>query len=312
MLRSTCVMVLCASGILAGPAGAVDLLTPVSQARSVSVTALAVDFALSESDQQSDSLAAPDFGLFDFDTVVDAVVTNAVASASGLQVSEVLGDSILAAGAMSATADSYNYEAQGQSSGASRCEVVFDVAASTFFTLAGSLSALGTGASSLTLDGPSGTLVSLSAGTNQTTPVAEAGSLEPGTWTFGVTATGSALADFFVFLQGSASYDLSLVLDTGTGVPAPAAATRGVLLASPNPFRDVTWIRHDGSGSGPIGLAVFDVRGRVVRELTGDGGSHAIPWDGRNAAGRTVPPGVYFIRWGNGLEIHDLRVVRVR
>ena len=39
MLRSTCVMVLSASGILAAPAGAVDLLTPVSQARSVSVTA---------------------------------------------------------------------------------------------------------------------------------------------------------------------------------------------------------------------------------------------------------------------------------
>ena len=45
----------------------------------------------------------------------------------------------------------------------------------------------------------------------------------------------------------------------------------------------------------PLGIRVFDLRGRRVREIRemGSSGRHRIAWDGRDGAGKQVPPGLY-------------------
>ncbi|HMB70749.1 MAG TPA: FlgD immunoglobulin-like domain containing protein, partial [bacterium] len=56
-------------------------------------------------------------------------------------------------------------------------------------------------------------------------------------------------------------------------------------------------------------LAVYDIAGRPVRELTAGSraaGAHAVNWDSRDAAGDRVPPGIYFYR----LEGADFDVTR--
>jgi hypothetical protein len=77
--------------------------------------------------------------------------------------------------------------------------------------------------------------------------------------------------------------------------PSPGILT---LRAQPNPFNPTTTIRIDGIGYREVRLVIYDVAGRVVRQLwnaplptTG-----TIAWDGRDDEGRAVASGTYFLR----------------
>lgn len=88
---------------------------------------------------------------------------------------------------------------------------------------------------------------------------------------------------------------------TGIGDDPPPSA--GLALAvSPNPSRGPSAVHLTNSGGAPASLsvAVFDIRGRLVRRLL-DGGTLApgetrLQWDGRVAAGTPAAPGRYWIR----------------
>ena len=84
-----------------------------------------------------------------------------------------------------------------------------------------------------------------------------------------------------------------------------AAMTPGktVLLANyPNPFNPETWIPYQLSKAAEVSLTIYDIHGRVVRDL--DLGyqragiyynqSRAAYWDGKNSVGEPVASGVYF------------------
>ena len=75
------------------------------------------------------------------------------------------------------------------------------------------------------------------------------------------------------------------------------------LLANyPNPFNPETWIPYQLAKPADVKLTIYDIQGRVVRDL--DLGhqragmyhsrSRAAYWDGRNAVGESVASGVYF------------------
>jgi len=86
---------------------------------------------------------------------------------------------------------------------------------------------------------------------------------------------------------------------------APALPGRTALLApAPNPFNPQLLIRFDLARSGPVRLAVFDLRGAHVATLvdeTRPAGFHSARWKGRDSAGRAMPSGVYTILlWAEG------------
>ena len=75
------------------------------------------------------------------------------------------------------------------------------------------------------------------------------------------------------------------------------------LLANyPNPFNPETWIPYQLAKPADVALTIYDIQGRVVRDL--DLGhqragiyqsrARAAHWDGRNAQGESVASGVYF------------------
>jgi len=80
------------------------------------------------------------------------------------------------------------------------------------------------------------------------------------------------------------------------GSPRPAFALGA---GYPNPFRGNTTISFALPERGPASVRVYDINGRLVRTLV-DGvvepRFHTAVWDGRDAAGREVASGVYFIR----------------
>ncbi len=79
---------------------------------------------------------------------------------------------------------------------------------------------------------------------------------------------------------------------------ADVLATR-LLANRPNPFNPETEIHFEVAKAGPVHIAVYDVTGRRVAVLA-DGergaGRHHVTWRGRDAGGRVVPSGAYYVR----------------
>lgn len=113
--------------------------------------------------------------------------------------------------------------------------------------------------------------------------------------------------------------DQTHVLVQGTGVtgvggdPVPGAPR--IVQNHPNPFNPGTRIVFELPASNEVRLALYDPRGRLVRELsraTWPAGRHAVDWDGRDAAGRDVPAGVYLVRMEAGGATTVMTVSLVR
>ena len=67
----------------------------------------------------------------------------------------------------------------------------------------------------------------------------------------------------------------------------------------PNPFNPITTISYDLPQGGRVKLAIYDVNGRLVKELvsvTQVAGRYDVVWDGHDDRGQTVASGVYFYR----------------
>ncbi len=67
----------------------------------------------------------------------------------------------------------------------------------------------------------------------------------------------------------------------------------------PNPFASATSFGYTLPHAGRHRIAVYDVLGREVAllaEETGRAGRHVVRWNGRDARGRALPAGTYFVR----------------
>ena len=89
-----------------------------------------------------------------------------------------------------------------------------------------------------------------------------------------------------------------------------------LLAATPNPFNPRTVIGFDLPRGGPASLRIYDLAGRVVRELLAGedlvAGRHEYRWDGRDGSGAGVPSGVYLVRLVAGSSTRAGRVTLVR
>jgi FG-GAP-like repeat/FlgD Ig-like domain/Galactose oxidase, central domain/Kelch motif len=104
--------------------------------------------------------------------------------------------------------------------------------------------------------------------------------------------------------------------------PAPTSVEPGLgrsgttaLLAYPNPSRSETTLEFVVPTRSAGSVRVHDVTGRLVRELANGplaAGRHQLHWDGRDAQGGIVTPGLYFVRARLGPVEYRRMVVRVR
>lgn len=91
------------------------------------------------------------------------------------------------------------------------------------------------------------------------------------------------------------------------GVPPSTASARRLRLA-PNPFVGSVTISLDGASIAER-IEVLDLGGRRVRRWTPSGPS--VQWDGKNDAGREMPPGLYRIRAFGADGVSEGRLVRI-
>ena len=98
---------------------------------------------------------------------------------------------------------------------------------------------------------------------------------------------------------------------TAAEVPALVAS----LDAFPNPFNPQTTLRLVNPRAGHVAVAVYDLQGRLVRELLATelpAGEHQVAWDGTDRSGRPAGSGVYFARLVAGDESSGAKLVLVK
>jgi|GEM_PF-3424004 len=84
---------------------------------------------------------------------------------------------------------------------------------------------------------------------------------------------------------------------------------------TPNPFNPQTTISFYTDEPQQVRLAVYDLRGRRVAELTDQQyqvGEHSVEWRGRDASGRAVPSGEYFFRIEIGSQVEIRKAMLLR
>ena len=99
--------------------------------------------------------------------------------------------------------------------------------------------------------------------------------------------------------------DAALSFTLGDAVPSPMRASTHIRFTLP----------RSSDQASPVRLAVFGLDGRRVRSLwdtPAAAGAHDVVWDGRDAVGHPVAPGVYFYRldWSGQTRSRKLAVVR--
>lgn len=112
----------------------------------------------------------------------------------------------------------------------------------------------------------------------------------PGQWTVRVRGTNVPAGPQPVSIWGlpePGSQALAAVVPAGRGL---------ALAADPNPFVTATILRFTLENPDDVRLRILDAAGRVVSDLAARrfaAGAQAVAWDGRNARGERVAPGVY-------------------
>jgi len=117
-----------------------------------------------------------------------------------------------------------------------------------------------------------------------------------------------------------------LVADGSSSAPVTRTVTRveepsklpGVTRLrgnTPNPFNPVTTIFFDVAEKARVDMRIFDVRGRLVRQLLSaerEPGSHTIVWDGKTTAGQPLASSVYFLHMQAGSVSMSRRLILLR
>jgi len=82
------------------------------------------------------------------------------------------------------------------------------------------------------------------------------------------------------------------------GVPVPIPL-REVFAVYPNPVKSQAQIEYSLKAPGLIELAVYDVMGRLVRQLVRSqqpAGVNRAAWDAKTESGERVSSGIYFVK----------------
>jgi len=89
-------------------------------------------------------------------------------------------------------------------------------------------------------------------------------------------------------------------VEEGGGFLPPAPATFQLLPNYPNPFNPTTTVRFDLPRPARVDLAIYDLRGRLVKTFARGqeyaAGRHQMEWNGTDDGGRRVASGVYTLR----------------
>jgi hypothetical protein len=87
------------------------------------------------------------------------------------------------------------------------------------------------------------------------------------------------------------------------------------LAAHPNPFNPRVRIQYSLPRGGPLRLSIYDLAGRLVRNLLAGevpAGEGSIVWEGDEATGHPAPSGIYLVQLQTDQRLMKRTVTLVR
>jgi glucose/arabinose dehydrogenase len=134
-------------------------------------------------------------------------------------------------------------------------------------------------------------------------------------WATGVNYVGDYLEGpdgaIYYLKQSTGTLRRIVYVNAVTSAPAPPALSGRLLAVRPNPYRPGNGtLAVDAAVPLPATeLAVYSLTGRRIRTLARTADGESWVWDGRDASGRRVPAGVYFVAAPGGRPLAAARVV---
>lgn len=119
--------------------------------------------------------------------------------------------------------------------------------------------------------------------------------------------------DAGVYVNPDSAHDA--VVAIGVTLATPPARVAPALRARPNPARGATAIEVSTAVGGEQQLDVLDPAGRLVRRLERGAfapGTRRVEWNGADARGVPVGPGIYLVRLGAGGAVTHTRIAVLR
>jgi hypothetical protein len=288
------------------PAGAdVQWTQTMRTVGSEAILSNATEFAV-DTDSQANDASGP----FVASVLADTMVTGVSGTSMSEQDSDLFATGLTGSGSFQTTTDVTDPEGFADVFGRSIINGYFDLDASISYSLTGFVASGGAGTSAqMALFGPGGAIVNVEASPGATVPVDASGTLAPGSYLVTVSAAGNAQeAPPDLMTEASGEWEMSFVLGGATEVPVTAHAPR--LRVFPNPAHGSATISLASQADAPARVVVHDAAGRVVRSI--DTASGAATWDTRDAAGRRVPAGIYFVTVGCEGRLETGRVTVLR
>jgi hypothetical protein len=129
---------------------------------------------------------------------------------------------------------------------------------------------------------------------------------------FDLVATGAGVDPGEPLFEAMVTGDCEPATATGVTSPAPVATGPLTLQARPSVTRAGTELVLGRPAARRQAIDLFDVTGRLLRRLDVAAGASGATWDGRTAAGRPAPTGVYFARAARAGRDGTARIVVVR
>jgi hypothetical protein len=120
---------------------------------------------------------------------------------------------------------------------------------------------------------------------------------------------------------GNLSPMSNVLVLTGNMVGLEGGLQAGLMVqfrSFPNPFYPNTKLYYRGPGKAPLKIRIYDMRGRLVRDLTplvkANPGSLSgfVSWDGQDRLGRNAGTGVYVAQMVSGKLVRKVKLVMVK
>ncbi len=101
-------------------------------------------------------------------------------------------------------------------------------------------------------------------------------------------------------LEPRDSADIVILIGCTSGIDAREELRARLDQNAPNPFSAATTIKFAVPTSGRVKVAVYDVTGRLVKDLADrvmTPGEYTLSWDGKDSRNEAVGPGIYFYKF---------------
>jgi len=130
-----------------------------------------------------------------------------------------------------------------------------------------------------------------------------------------LSVTQLSLSDFLfnstaVAGVGSANVILSAYSDVEDDL---VMNTPLLLSVSPNPFQDLANLSFSGGSKDILKVNIYNLKGQLINTMaTSDPGSKELVWNGRDADGKPVANGIYFLAWQQGMQRGTSKLLRLK